>query len=39
MMQIAKKPIEVAALVKRMEQSFPDSDWTTKARLLQGAAP
>jgi len=38
MMQIAKRPIEVAALVKRMEQSFPGSDWTTKARLLQGAA-
>ena len=38
MMQIAKKPVELAALVKRLEQSFPGSDWTTKARQLQGAS-
>jgi TolA-binding protein len=36
MMQLAKKPDEVAALVKRLESSFPDSEWTAKARILQG---
>jgi TolA-binding protein len=36
MMQIAKKPDEVAALVKRLEASFPASEWTVKSRLLQG---
>ena len=38
MMQLAKRPDDVAALVKRLETSFPDSDWTVKARLLQGGA-
>jgi TolA-binding protein len=36
MMQLAKKPDEVAALVKRMEAAFPSSEWTVKARLLEG---
>jgi TolA-binding protein len=39
MMQMAKRPDEVAALVKRLETAFPDSDWTVKARLLEGEAP
>jgi TolA-binding protein len=38
MMQLAKRPDDLAALVKRLETSFPDSDWTVKARLLQGGA-
>lgn len=38
MMQLAKKPDEVAALVKRLEAGFPASDWTVKARLLEGGA-
>ena len=38
MMQLAKRPDEVAALVKRLEAGFPDSDWTVKARLLEGGA-
>ena len=38
MMQLAKRPDDVAALVKRLESAFPDSDWTVKARLLQGGA-
>jgi TolA-binding protein len=38
MMQLAKKPDEVAALVKRLEAGFPTSDWTVKARLLEGGA-
>jgi TolA-binding protein len=38
MMQMAKRPDEVAALVKRLEAGFPDSDWTVKARLLEGGA-
>jgi TolA-binding protein len=38
MMQMSKRPDEVAALVKRLEQGFPDSSWTVKARLLQGGA-
>jgi TolA-binding protein len=38
MMQLAKRPEEVAALVKRLESNFPDSTWTMKARLLEGAA-
>ncbi len=38
MMQLAKKPDEVAALVKRLEASFPTSDWTVKSRLLLGGA-
>jgi TolA-binding protein len=38
MMQLAKKPDEVAALVKRLEAGFPNSEWTVKARLLQGGA-
>jgi TolA-binding protein len=36
MMQLAKRPDEVAALVKRLESGFPDSEWTAKARILQG---
>ncbi|MGD0727725.1 MAG: tetratricopeptide repeat protein [Spirochaetia bacterium] len=38
MMQMAKRPDEVAALVKRLEAGFPDSQWTVKARLLEGGA-
>jgi TolA-binding protein len=38
MMQMAKRPDDLAALVKRLESSFPDSDWTVKARLLEGGA-
>ncbi|HUJ74314.1 MAG TPA: tetratricopeptide repeat protein, partial [bacterium] len=38
MMQMARRPDDVAALVKRLESAFPDSDWTVKARLLQGGA-
>ncbi len=38
MMQLAKRPDEVAALVTRLEKGFPDSPWTVKARQLQGAA-
>lgn len=38
MMQLSKKPEEVAALVKRLEAGFPSSDWTVKARLLEGGA-
>ena len=38
MMQLAKRPDDLAALVKRLETSFPDSSWTVKARLLQGGA-
>ena len=38
MMQLAKRPDDVAALVKRLEASFPASDWTVKARLLAGGA-
>jgi len=38
MMQMAKRPDEVAALVKRLEAGFPDSEWTVKARLLEGGA-
>ena len=36
MMQLAKKPDEVAAIVKRLESGFPDSEWTAKARILLG---
>jgi hypothetical protein len=35
---MAKRPDEVAALVKRLEAGFPDSEWTVKARLLEGGA-
>ena len=38
MMQLAKRPDDVAALVKRLETAFPASDWTVKARLLQRGA-
>jgi TolA-binding protein len=38
MMSLAKKPDQVQALVKRLEASFPDSEWTAKARLLSGGA-
>jgi TolA-binding protein len=38
MMQLAKKADEVAAIVKRLEAGFPDSEWTAKARILQGGA-
>jgi TolA-binding protein len=38
MMQLAKRPDEVTALVKRLEAAFPASDWTVKARLLQRGA-
>jgi TolA-binding protein len=38
MMDLAKKPDEVAAIVKRLETGFPDSAWTAKARLLEGGA-
>ena len=38
MMQLAKKPDEVAALVKRLEAGFPASSWTVKSRLLLGGA-
>ena len=38
MMQLAKRPDDLAALVKRLESSFPDSEWTVKARLLEGGA-
>lgn len=37
MMQLAKRPDDLGALVKRLESSFPDSPWTVKARLLEGA--
>jgi hypothetical protein len=38
MMQMAKRPDDLAGLVKRLEAGFPDSEWTVKARLLQGGA-
>ena len=38
MMQLAKQPDEVAAIVKRLESGFPGSEWTAKARVLQGGA-
>ncbi len=38
MMQLAKRPDDVAALLKRLETAFPDSEWTVKARLLAGGA-
>jgi TolA-binding protein len=38
MMKLAKNPDEVRALVKRLEAAFPDSEWTTKGRLLTGGA-
>jgi TolA-binding protein len=39
MMQLAKRPDDVAALVKRLSDTFPGSDWTARARLLAGGAP
>jgi TolA-binding protein len=39
MMHLANRPDEVAALVKRLQAGFPDSEWTAKARLLQGGTP
>ena len=39
MMQLAKKPDEVGALVKRLETGYPESEWTVKARLLGGDVP
>ncbi len=38
MMQMAKRPDDLASLVRRLESGFPDSPWTVKARLLQGGA-
>ncbi len=38
MMQLAKRPDDVAALVKRLQTTFPDSPWTIKGRLLLGGA-
>ncbi len=38
MMQLAKNPDQVAALVKRLESGFPTSPWTVKSRLLLGGA-
>ena len=38
MMQMAKRASDVAALVHRLESTFPDSEWTVKARLLLGGA-
>jgi TolA-binding protein len=38
MMQMAKRADDVAALVRRLEGTFPDSEWTVKARLLLGGA-
>jgi TolA-binding protein len=38
MMHLANRPEEVAALVKRLQAAFPDSEWTVKARLLLGGA-
>ncbi len=38
MMQLAKRPADVAALLQRLEAGFPDSEWTVKARLLAGGA-
>jgi hypothetical protein len=37
-MQLSRRPADVAALLKRLETSFPDSEWTVKARLLAGGA-
>jgi hypothetical protein len=39
MMQLANRPDEVAALVKRLKAGFPDSEWTAKALLLTGGTP
>jgi hypothetical protein len=38
MMQLAKRPDDVVALLKRLEAGFPDSPWTVKARILAGGA-
>jgi TolA-binding protein len=38
MMQMAKRAADVAALVQQLEKTFPDSEWTVKARLLLGGA-
>ena len=35
MMHLAKRSDEVDALVKRLEDRFPGSEWTAKARLLR----
>ena len=39
MMKLAGKPEEVTALVRRLDDRFPSSPWTAKARKLQEAAP
>jgi TolA-binding protein len=38
MMQLAKRPADVTAILKRLEAGFPASEWTVKARLLAGGA-
>lgn len=38
MMQLANRPADIAAILKRLEAGFPDSEWTVKARLLAGGA-
>jgi TolA-binding protein len=38
MMQLAKRPDDVAALLKRLLAGFPDSPWTVKARTLAGGS-
>jgi hypothetical protein len=37
MMHLAKRPDEVDALVKRLEDGFPGSEWTAKAKNLREA--
>jgi TolA-binding protein len=39
MMQLANRPDDVAALVKRLRDTFPGSEWTEKAARLSGGAP
>jgi TolA-binding protein len=34
MMKLAKRPDDVEAIVKRLEDRFPGSEWTAKTRLL-----
>jgi TolA-binding protein len=36
MMRLAERPEDVRELVQRLEQSFPSSPWTTRARKLAG---
>jgi hypothetical protein len=35
MMAIARRPDDLAALVKRLSDNFSSSPWTAKARALQ----